>query len=396
MTQHYFPLSYYLQFQERGDTLLGYATPYQESEHKEATSFAQSQASVESWGSGTGFVLENTGVTGFEIGDVISRYRTSNKVWRISDPRGFDLEVPSANLELILRHSLIDCGVIQAACRWARGSDGQNWLLVEGTEAYAAAELYTQTRLSKVSLRDIKPGDRVRLKDNREVIYLGGHYELELEARHSLILSALKRRHYVQVLSDPKKSDNTSFDLDSRASLKVSSLIEESDEALTWEDVRTLIDDDGGLRLYYKPNMFLKAKMAPEDAQLTLEPTTVPFPEDVESYGRWRGWMEGGRFFVVKTPKGEWLLVSYHGHDPELYTLDMTIDPEATYSELPFKHVANPRPRSHYHSYYSGYQSSVPYLRPKIRELWEAQESFEGYTWYTLRLTGSKGESLLF
>jgi len=63
-------------------------------------------------------ILSNDPLTGFEIFEVATRYSTSNKVFRVKDPRGFVTEITAKSLLGILLNGTIQNGVIQDACVW--------------------------------------------------------------------------------------------------------------------------------------------------------------------------------------------------------------------------------------------------------------------------------------
>lgn len=63
-------------------------------------------------------VFSNEPLTGFEIFEVTTRYSTSNKVFRVKDPRGFVTEITAKSLLGILLDGTISNGVIQDACVW--------------------------------------------------------------------------------------------------------------------------------------------------------------------------------------------------------------------------------------------------------------------------------------
>jgi len=65
-------------------------------------------------------IWKNDALTGFRILNFISRYSTSNKVWRILDPRGVEFEIPTSKLdEIIQSHGIKKGGEIDAKCCWA-------------------------------------------------------------------------------------------------------------------------------------------------------------------------------------------------------------------------------------------------------------------------------------
>ena len=64
-------------------------------------------------------VYDNTPMRGFKIENSVSRYSTSNKLWRILDPRGFELEISTGCLEnIIMEAGILKGGEIDAACSW--------------------------------------------------------------------------------------------------------------------------------------------------------------------------------------------------------------------------------------------------------------------------------------
>ena len=64
-------------------------------------------------------VWDNTPMAGFKIENSVSRYSTSNKLWRISDPRGFEFEITTGVLEQIIEDAtILKGGIIDAKCAW--------------------------------------------------------------------------------------------------------------------------------------------------------------------------------------------------------------------------------------------------------------------------------------
>lgn len=61
----------------------------------------------------------NDPLAGFKIMKSVSRYATSNKLWRILDPRGIEFEISTASLEQIIEDAgIIKGGEIDAKCAW--------------------------------------------------------------------------------------------------------------------------------------------------------------------------------------------------------------------------------------------------------------------------------------
>lgn len=63
-------------------------------------------------------IVDNEPVYGFQIQRSVSRYSTSNKVWRVLDPRGFELEISTANFEDLVMGTTIHEGTIEGKCQW--------------------------------------------------------------------------------------------------------------------------------------------------------------------------------------------------------------------------------------------------------------------------------------
>ena len=65
-------------------------------------------------------IIDNEPLEGFKIDHMISRYR-GNKLWRIIDPRGFQLEITSGCLEDLIFSGAVDKGLIVGPCVWRTG-----------------------------------------------------------------------------------------------------------------------------------------------------------------------------------------------------------------------------------------------------------------------------------
>jgi hypothetical protein len=126
-------------------------------------------------------IVKNEPVEGFKIADSVRRYGWNgggNVKWRITDPRGYDLEISSENFASIIDCATIEKGVIKGKCVWGR-EGSNNILLPEGSEPYQKAYVRTKLTNEKLSLNDIKRGDIVTLvtKDSdagyRDARYMG-------------------------------------------------------------------------------------------------------------------------------------------------------------------------------------------------------------------------------
>jgi hypothetical protein len=69
-------------------------------------------------------VIDNDPTSGFKFVGINSRYSTANKYWLVEDPRGFVIEVPTANAEDIVNTCKIEYGVIITPCVWVFANAG--------------------------------------------------------------------------------------------------------------------------------------------------------------------------------------------------------------------------------------------------------------------------------
>jgi hypothetical protein len=114
---------------------------------------------------------------GFKIIDNVSRWSTSNVVWRVLDPLGFEVEIYSGNMMEIVKCAEIKNGEIMTKCIWGRES-GKNVLLPESSEPYQSAVEFTKKKDVKIDVKDIHGGDFITLKNNIKYKYLGHFYGL--------------------------------------------------------------------------------------------------------------------------------------------------------------------------------------------------------------------------
>jgi len=64
-------------------------------------------------------VIDNVPLEGFRIQKSIARGgRYNNKLWRVLDPRGFELEISTECFAEIVLSGVVDEGVIKGACIW--------------------------------------------------------------------------------------------------------------------------------------------------------------------------------------------------------------------------------------------------------------------------------------
>lgn len=136
-----------------------------------------------------------------------------NVKWRITDPRGFDLEISSENFASVLACTTMVNGVIQGKCVWGRlGKD--NVLLPESSEPYIEASKLTAKVNANLTVKDMTTGDIVELLNQNmssQYEYLGGfkihcvkskendHYTREYQ-----VLGAVKDRYIFRDVNTDK------------------------------------------------------------------------------------------------------------------------------------------------------------------------------------------------
>lgn len=125
--------------------------------------------------------IDNTLMEGFKIARAVRRYgwNGGNVVWRIEDPRGFELEIPSANMASIMATTTMVNGEIQGKCIWAWDKTGGSRviLLPENSEPYNEAIKDTALHNAKpIRISDVNIGDKVKLKNGKVLTYAGSFY----------------------------------------------------------------------------------------------------------------------------------------------------------------------------------------------------------------------------
>lgn len=128
-----------------------------------------SNNSVKTW------TLENVPQFGIKVG---------NRSWRdeilMEDPRGFSVYVRSEHVLQLMQECVVIQGVIQNACVWAR-TNGQNMLLVVGSETHELAQVQTRLANSKVSLKQVNLGDWITLQNGTQGVYLGKYHPVTFD-----------------------------------------------------------------------------------------------------------------------------------------------------------------------------------------------------------------------
>jgi hypothetical protein len=81
-------------------------------------------------------IIENISAGVFKLCEMKRRYTTNNVVWRIEDPRNFEVEISSDNLAFIIETTgICQSGIIPQNCIWARNKNN-NFLVPAGTDLF--------------------------------------------------------------------------------------------------------------------------------------------------------------------------------------------------------------------------------------------------------------------
>lgn len=233
----------YVGFQGRrgqDEVPLGFLTP-----HTDDAAGQKRRDTVDNWARGYGHSktfnsveLDNEPMIGFEVGRSIRRSGGWNgsgaSYVRVKDPRGFELEITIENLVMIMTGNLIDNGEIMTECVWGRDGN-RNILLPTNSEPYRASKQMAKSLSEVISLKEVKPGDTIKLLDGTEGVYLGGMHALYKESyyRRETGLKVSNKRY---VLREGDK-------LVGRTTLKVSEIVNKVEKKLTSAEIETIVKD---------------------------------------------------------------------------------------------------------------------------------------------------------
>jgi len=118
-------------------------------------------------------VLDNVELSGYTLDTVVERYTTSNKVFRITDPRGFQFEIYADNLADILLNGEISHGKLIGNYIFAR-SGANNFLMREDHPANIE-------RTTPSFDRPLQVGDVVSMSgaSKAKMLFCGMFYKIE-------------------------------------------------------------------------------------------------------------------------------------------------------------------------------------------------------------------------
>lgn len=123
---------------------------------------------------GEEFIYDNSPLSGFYVGCSVARWSTSNKLFRVKDPRGFTVEIPTDNLATLLHHTTVVKGVVEQECVWGR--EGSNHILLPiNSEPYLITLDQMDTLANKlISIKELNKGDHVKFfEDDNTYYYVG-------------------------------------------------------------------------------------------------------------------------------------------------------------------------------------------------------------------------------
>lgn len=189
-------------------------------------------------------IVNNEFLSGYKLVKSVDRWSTSNKVWRILDPRGYELEISSGNLDYILQNGILDRGNMNGAFRWGR-IGAQNYLVPQGSTIDSESVDYKLKVGSIIDFSTVKIGDSVDTPSYPKAIYCGIFWELGKMFFNGDISLKLKRLHIFKVWGDtfisyatkPKILNNYGATNDTESFLKLSVLAERKSSNIASEGI---------------------------------------------------------------------------------------------------------------------------------------------------------------
>lgn len=168
---------------------LSYLCQYETTESGEvAANVKKMQATGRRWVRGenkdkSGTNIDNTPTKNIYVGCSVSRWSTSNKLFRVTDPRGFTIEIPTDNLATLLHHTTVVKGIVQDECVW--GKQGNNHILLPvNSEPYRLSrEQQNVLDNELIPVKDIKVGDWVKFFGDDTEYYFFGRVKLTWNIR---------------------------------------------------------------------------------------------------------------------------------------------------------------------------------------------------------------------
>lgn len=200
----------------------------------------------------TTIIEKNVALPGFTLVHHSNTWSNSNREtsWVVIDPRGFIMHISSANLSQILACAGITEGLIQEKCVWAR-EGGANVLLPVNSAPYALAKVNTAVISKRITLRDVKVGDTVKLHNKTEGVYLGLFKIVpQTSSYSSAFVAKLNDLKKTYILRMKDATDTTFYYMSSN--IKVSEILEHNTsmtEDRAEDEVLNAMYDPAGINL---------------------------------------------------------------------------------------------------------------------------------------------------
>lgn len=113
-------------------------------------------------------------ITGFA-----TRYSTSNKLIRVEDPRGFQVEITVENFINMIQNITIENSVVKDECAWG-WSGGKLMLFKVGSDEYLEAKAnFDYDGQKSIPIKQVNIGDECHLGNGKTGIYYGGWHTVE-------------------------------------------------------------------------------------------------------------------------------------------------------------------------------------------------------------------------
>lgn len=181
------PSKFYVGFKSYGDDqLVCFMTP-----DEGDTNSKKRKETVDRWStdSSKSQYIDNIPYDGFRIVDTARRSYNNNVVFRIIHPIcGAEFEISAENLNELHQECIIEYGEIKTKLLFIR-EQNTNFLVSETSEKYKEALAETKKQISiktspSIKKKDVKEFDRIDLKSQKDVVYLGQH-SLKFMCKHN-------------------------------------------------------------------------------------------------------------------------------------------------------------------------------------------------------------------
>jgi len=169
------------------ESKLAYMCQYEETSTGNVSfSVQKMQSTGSSWArkdKSAGSIIDNKPTSGIYVGSSVSRWSTSNKLFKVDDPRGFTVEIPTDNLTTVLHRTTVIKGVIQEDCVWGRDG-GSHILLPVDSEPYKLSKKNQNIIDNKIiPVNDLKVGDWVKFFGRERGLYFFGRVKITWKLR---------------------------------------------------------------------------------------------------------------------------------------------------------------------------------------------------------------------